>query len=408
MDATDNLKFVIVGHVDHGKSTLIGRLLYDTDSLQEGKLEEIQAICDALGKELEFGYITDNLEEERDQNVTIDTTQIFFNTDKRQYTIIDAPGHVEFVKNMITGASLAEAAILIVDADEGVQEQTRRHSYILSMLGLKQVIVVMNKMDLVGYSQERFDEVNVELVKFLDSINITPTYTIPISAKTGDNVASKSDEMPWYDGMSVLEALDTFKPHGSNDDLPLRFPVQDIYMWGKRIIVGRVESGVLKDGQEIMVLPSKETTTVTSLEEHFKEDVKEARSGKAIGLTTKDKVFLDRGDILVDPNNQPRIQDTFNAHIFWMSKDPLEKGERIMMKCTTQKVVCEVAEFKRILNSSTLEEKEDKTMIENREVADVVIKTNKPIIIENFNEVEELGRFVLERLNTCAGGIITE
>ncbi|MBW2978012.1 GTP-binding protein [Candidatus Woesearchaeota archaeon] len=405
--ADENFKFVIVGHVDHGKSTLIGRLLFDTNSLPEGKIEEIKAICESLGKELEFGYIMDNLEEERDQNITIDTAQIFFKTKKREYTIIDAPGHVEFVKNMITGASQAEAAILIVDAEEGIQEQTRRHSYILSMLGLKQVIVVMNKMDRVDYKKERFEEVKEELIKFLDSIKIKPSYIIPISAKEGDNVAEKSEKMKWYKGPIVLEALDIFKPNESNNNKPLRFSVQDIYMWDKRIIAGRVETGILKAGDEIVVLPSGEKTTIESIEEFLKENIKEAESGKATGIVTKDKVFLDRGNIICKEDSKPTVTDKFTAQIFWLSKDPLKKGERIILKCSTQQAICEVEEFGRIIDSSTLEEIKDRDEIRNREAAVVTLKTDKPIVVENFNKVEELGRFVLERLNTCAGGIIT-
>jgi sulfate adenylyltransferase large subunit len=404
----ENLKFVIVGHIDHGKSTFIGRLLFDTNSLPEGKIEEIKAICDSLGKELEFGYVMDNLEEERDQNITIDTAQIFFKTKKREYTIIDAPGHVEFVKNMITGASQAEAAILIVDAEEGVQEQTRRHAYILSMLGLKQVIVIMNKMDLVNYKKDRFDEVKKELIEFLDKLDVKPTYVIPISAKEGDNIANKSKKMDWYDNLTVLEALDTFEPHESNNRKPLRFCVQDIYKWDKRIIAGRVETGILKTGDKVVILPSGEKTTIQSIEEFLKDDVKEAESGKATGISTKDKVFIDRGNIICKEDNQPKVVDTFKAHIFWMDKEPLKKDERIVLKCSTQETICEIKEFNRILDSSTLEEKESKEEIKNREVADVVIKTDKPVVVENFNDVEELGRFVLERLNTSAGGIITE
>ncbi len=404
----ENLKFVIVGHVDHGKSTLIGRLLYDTNSLPEGKIEEIKVICKSLGKDLEFGYVMDSLEEERDQNITIDTTQIFFKTKKREYTIIDAPGHVEFIKNMITGASQAEAAILIVDVEEGVQEQTRRHAYILGMLGLKQVIVVMNKMDLIDYKKERFDQVKKELIKFLGTINIKPIYVIPISAKHGDSLANKTDKMSWYSGLTVLEALDTFKLHKSNNNKPLRFSVQDVYKLDKRIIVGKVETGILKKEDKVVILPSNEETFVENIEEFQKENIQEAESGKATGIVTKNKVFVDRGDIICKEDNLPKVTDTFKAHIFWMDKEPLKKGERIILKCSTQQVVCEVEKFTRIIDSSTLEEIGTKEKIKNREVADVIIKTDKPIIVENFNEVEELGRFVLERVDICAGGIITE
>jgi sulfate adenylyltransferase large subunit len=404
----ENLKFVIVGHVDHGKSTLIGRLLFDTDSLPEGKIEEIKAVCESLGKELEFGYIMDNLEEERDQNITIDTAQIFFKTKKREYTIIDAPGHVEFVKNMITGASQAEAAILIVDAEEGVQEQTRRHSYILSMLGLKQVIVVINKMDKANYDEERFKKVKEELLRFLKKLSIKPAYVIPISAKQGDNVAKKSKNTKWYNSLTVLEALDTFKPNESNNNKPLRFVVQDVYMWDKRIVAGRVESGILKKGDNIIILPSGEKTEISGIEEFGKENIQEAESGKAAGIITKEKVFLDRGSIICKEENQPKVTNEFKARIFWMSKEPLKKGERIILKCSTQNTICEVEEFERIIDSSTLEEIKETGKIKNREAAAVKIKTDNPIVVENFNKVAELGRFVLERLNTCAGGIITE
>ena len=409
MDATDNdLKLVFVGHVDHGKSTLIGRLMYDTDSLPEGKVEGIKAVCDALGKPIEFGYVMDNLEEERDQGITIDTAQIFFKTKRRMYIIIDAPGHVEFVKNMITGASQAEAAILIVDAEEGVREQTRRHAYILGMLGLKQVIAVINKMDLVGYSEERFKKVNEDLEKFLNEINIHPSHIIPISASNGDFVVKKTGSMPWYSGPTVLEALDTFKPHESELNKPMRFSTQDVYKYDKRIIAGMVDSGVLKTGQEIVVLPSGEKTTVASIEEFLKEGVKEAVAGKATGIVTKDKLFVDRGDIISEPGKLPTVTDRFKGHIFWMSKDPFKKGERIILKCSTQEVVCEVEELIKLIDSSTLEEIRGRDDVRNREVADVIIKTDKPIVVENFNDIPELGRFVLERLNTCAGGIITE
>jgi len=402
----EQLKLVIVGHVDHGKSTLIGRLLYDTNSLPEGKFEEIKSVCEALGKEVEFGYVMDNLEEERDQGITIDTAQTFFKTDKRDYVIIDAPGHVEFVKNMITGASQAEAAILIVDADEGVQEQTRRHAYILSMLGLKQVVVVVNKMDLVEYKQERFNEVNSELIKFLDEIKIEPSAIIPISSKEGDNIANKSENMDWYEGITVLDALDTFNVHPSANEKKFRFAVQDVYKHDKRINVGRVESGMMKSGEEIIVLPSGEKTSIESIEEFMKENVENAESGESTGFVTKDKLFLDRGNIICYPGEEAQAVKEFKAHIFWMSKEPLQKGERIILKCSTQETVCTV-EFDKVRNSSTLEEV-DKDILENRDVADVVITTDEPIVVENFNEIEELGRFVLERLNTCAGGIVTK
>ncbi len=250
-----DLKFVIVGHVDHGKSTLIGRLLYDTHSLAVDKIEEIEKASRDLGKETEFAYLLDHLEEERQQGITIDTTQAFFKTEKRQYVIIDAPGHVEFVKNMITGASQAEAAVLIIDAGEGVREQTRRHAYLLSMLGLNQVIVVLNKMDLVKFGEESFNEVKNKIDEFLNSINMRPVSYIPICAIKGDNIARKSPKMNWYSGLTFLETLDVLENRESSENKPLIFPVQDVYEIGdKRIVVGRIEAGVLEKGCRIKIL----------------------------------------------------------------------------------------------------------------------------------------------------------
>lgn len=402
------LKFVIVGHVDHGKSTLIGRLFYDTNSLPEGKIEEIREICDNLGKDIEFGYVMDNLEEERDQGITIDTAQTFFNTEKRDYVIIDAPGHVEFIKNMISGASQAEAAVLIVDADEGVKEQTKRHSYILGMLGLDQVIVVINKMDLVDYACERFEEVKQDLLGFLSEIDITPSYVIPISAKQGDLIANRSNNMDWYDGPTVLEGLDTFKTKESAKNKPLRFVVQDVYNFDKRIIVGRVETGIIRKGDRIKILPSGEETQVKSVEEFLKE-VTEADAGKSIGITTEDKLFIDRGNVIVKDSDVPVITDRIRANIFWMDKRPFKQGDSLWFRCATQEMSCQIEKIIRVINSSTLELiSEDTEQIRNREVADVIIRTDKPVVVENFNKIEELGRLVLGRDDTLAGGIITE
>lgn len=403
------MKFVIVGHIDHGKSTLIGRLFYDTNSLPEGKIEELKTVCEALGKELEFGFLMDHLEEERDQGITIDTAQTFFRTKNREYNIIDAPGHVEFIKNMITGASQAEAAILIVDAEEGVQEQTRRHAYILNMLGLSQVIVVINKMDKVEYKKERFEEVKKELLEFLLKINIQPSYIIPISAKNGDFVAKKSNTLPWYQGPTVLDALDSFKIKESEKNKELRFPVQDVYKWDKRIIAGKIVSGTIKKKDKIVVLPSEEETIVESIEEFGKENIEFAEAGKSTGITTKDKLFIDRGAVIIRKNEEkPLITNKVEAHLFWMDKNPYKKGERLLFKCATQEVMCEIETIKKVVDSSTLQTiKENAEEIKNREVGDIIIKTEKPVVVEDFNKTQELGRFVLQRKDTCAGGIIT-
>ena len=405
-----NLKFVIVGHVDHGKSTLIGRLLYDTNSLPPDKIEEIRKTSQGLGRETEFAYLLDHLEEERQQGITIDTTQVFFKTEKRQYVIIDAPGHVEFVKNMITGASQAEAGFLIVDTNEGIQEQTKRHAYILSMLGIQQVVVLLNKMDLVSYSQKRFYELKLEVESFLNSVNVHPKAYIPISASKGDNIAQKSKTLDWYDGPTVLEILDSFENRLSEEDKALVFPVQDVYkVDSKRIVVGRVESGVISKDRIITLLPTRETTRIKSIEVFLKDSVI-SYPGESIGITTQDPVFLERGTVICEPEKEPALTDRFQASVFWMSKNNFDKNERIILKCATQEVTCKIEEIEERINSSSLEVLErDASILRYLEVGRLSIKTKRPIAIKTFNDLQELGRFVfVQNDNVCAGGIITE
>jgi sulfate adenylyltransferase large subunit len=405
----DVLSFVIVGHIDHGKSTLIGRLLYDTDSLAPDKIEEIKKASSQAGRDTEFAYLLDHLEEERKQGITIDTTQVFFKTDKRRYVIIDAPGHVEFVKNMITGASQAEAAVLIVDAAEGVKEQTKRHSYILSMLGLNQVVVVLNKMDLVNFSLGRFETVKKDVQQWLESIKIDAALYIPISAINGDNIAGRSENMSWYSGPTFLQSLDTLQNKQPPENKPLLLPIQDVYKVAeKRINVGRVESGFITAGMKIKILPSGQVTEVNSIEKFLEEPAK-AVAGESIGITTTDAVFLDRGDIVCCPGAEPAVADSIDANIFWMSKQAFDREQKLSLRCATQQSSCKIESIKKRINSSTLEViGQNAQRLENLEVAEVIIRTKKPIAVKNFNDIQELGRFVLVRdENICAGGIIT-
>lgn len=409
MSQSDTLRFVIVGHVDHGKSTLIGRLLYDTGSLPPDKIEEIKKASADAGRRTEFAYLLDHLEEERKQGITIDTTQVFFKSPNRRYVIIDAPGHVEFVKNMITGASQAEAAVLIIDVAEGVKEQTKRHSYMLSLLGLKQVIVVVNKMDLAGFSEGRFETVKKDVAKWMKSIDIQPNLFIPISAIAGDNVTNKSKNMGWYTGSTFLESMDTLQNKLPAEDKTLLFPVQDVYKIGdRRISVGRIESGTIAKEARIKILPSGEVTSVSSIEK-FNEDVDKAVAGECIGITTADSVFLDRGNVVCSPDNGPILTDRISASIFWMSKQDFNKDQKLTLRCATQETSCKIESINKRINSSTLEViAENDELIKNLEVAEVIIKTKKSVAIKDFNDIQEFGRFVLvHQENTCAGGIIT-
>ena len=402
MEELDYFPFVIVGHVDHGKSTLIGRLLFDTNSLPEGKLEEIKKTCEMLGKPFEFAYILDTLEEERKQGITIDTTQTFFKTHKRPYVIIDAPGHKEFLKNMITGSSQAEAAFLVVDVKEGISEQTRRHAFILSFLGLSQLVVVINKMDLVGWSKEAYKSLINELDNFLNKINIKPMAYIPISAMEGDNVVHKSKNMSWYNGPTVVETLDLFKRLLFNVDGSLRFPVQDVYKFdSKRVIVGKIESGKLEEGDEIIILPSKEKTRVKSIEV-FRSS-KEAVAGRSIGITTQDPLFIDRGNVICKSSQQlPKIVNELFVYVFWMSDQGISKGDTLYMRCSTQEVTGVLDKIFNRIDSSTLESIDDLSKIEKNNVGLIKLRLDKPLIVDDFSIVPELGRVVFEN-----GGVIS-
>src|SRR6059036_2296995 len=291
-DVEPKLRVVFVGHVDHGKSTLIGRILRDTASLPEGKIEEIKKVCDAEGREFEFAFLLDALLEEQKQNVTIDTTEIPFRTARRRYAIIDAPGHKEFLKNIITGASRADAAILVIGADEGVREQSRRHAYLLSMLGINQVIVVVNKMDLIDYSEKRFRQIEQDYRKFLQQLGLNALTFIPASAKQGEKVARASKKMKWYCAANVLEALDLLEPQKRDVDLPLRFCVQDVYRFdGRRIIAGRIETGKLRVGDELIFSPANKSSMVASIERWTPPSNGPAIAGDSIGITLAEQIF---------------------------------------------------------------------------------------------------------------------
>lgn len=404
-----NLKFVMVGHVDHGKSTLIGRLLYDTESLPPDKMDEIRMASEEQGRDVEFAYVMDHLEEERARNITIDTAQTFFKTPRREYVIIDAPGHKEFLKNMITGASQAEAAVLIVDAAEGVREQTQRHAFMIDMLGLEQLIVVVNKMDLISFSEEKFIRVKSALEKFLARVNLKPTYVIPIAAKQGDNVSNRSKNMDWYSGKTFLEALDSFVNLPSALEKPMRFPVQLVHrVDGEDVVMGRVEAGKLGRGEELVFLPSGEKSRVKKILEFGTEGEEEAEAGKSTGIVLDPPLQLDRGAVACRPGEEPPVTRKFPASVFWMSPVPFKIEEEILFRIATEEVPARVAEIKERIDSSTLEILEKNARVLNdTEAGEVVIETARPVVVESFYKTKELGRFVLVRgHDVVAGGII--
>jgi bifunctional enzyme CysN/CysC len=408
-DVAPTLRVVFVGHVDHGKSTLIGRILHDTGSLPEGKVEEIKKTCAAEGMGFEFAFLLDALLEEQKQNVTIDTTEIPFRTTKRRYAIIDAPGHKEFLKNMITGASRADAAILVISADEGVREQSRRHAYLLSMLGIRHIIVVVNKMDLVDYSENRFREIEQEYRKFLSELGLNARTFIPASAKEGENVARASMKMKWYCAGNVLEALDLLEPHQRDVDLPLRFCVQDVYRFdGRRIIAGRVETGALKAGDQLVFSPANKSSVVAAIERWNAQENGPAVAGDSIGITLSEQIFVERGYVASHENETPIEANRFHADLFWIVREPLRVGHLYNLRLATQDVKCEVVSIERVMDSSTLESKGDgREQLERNEIGRLTIQTRGRLVIDNHDRIPNLGRFVIiDDGQICGGGTI--
>jgi bifunctional enzyme CysN/CysC len=410
-DVETKLRVVFVGHVDHGKSTLIGRILHDTGSLLEGKIEEIKKTCVAEGMEFEFAFLLDALLEEQKQNVTIDTTEISFRTARRRYAIIDAPGHKEFLKNMITGASRADAAILVIGADEGVREQSRRHAYLLSMLGIRNVIVVVNKMDLVDYSEKRFREIEQEYRKFLKDLGLDARIFIPASAKQGENVATASMKMEWYCAANVLEALDLLEPEKRDADLPLRFCVQDVYRFdGRRIIAGRIETGTLRVGDQLVFSPANKSSVVAAIERWNAPATPNAFgvADDSIGITLTEQIFVERGYVASHQNETPVETNRFHADLFWIVRDPLRVGHFCELRLATQQVKCQIVSIEHVTDSSTLETTSDgREQLERNEIGRVTIQTRAPLVIDNHDRIPNLGRFVIiDDGQICGGGTI--
>jgi bifunctional enzyme CysN/CysC len=409
MQQTEQLKIVIVGHVDHGKSTLVGRLFHDTGSLPDGKFEKIKASCEKRGMPFEWAFLMDGLQAERDQNITIDTAQIWFRTPKRQYVIIDAPGHKEFLKNMVTGAANAQAALLLIDANEGVQEQSRRHGFLLSLLGVKQVAVVVNKMDLKGYSDKVFKSIEAEYRTFLTQLGVTPRLFIPIAAYHGENIAKKSEKMAWYNGPTVLEALDQFEVAPPEKNLPLRFAIQDVYRFdARRILAGRVESGTIKVGDTILFSPRNKISHVKSIEAWPGKSRDSASAGESIGITLAEQIFVERGQMGSHEIDAPIETDVFNAKLFWLGRQKLEIGRRVKLKLASTEVECHIQSIDKVIDASTLAEKQQDHIARN-DVAEITIRTKSAIAFDNYDRIVPTGRFVIvDKHMVSGGGVISK
>lgn len=400
---------VIVGHIDHGKSTLIGRMLHDTDSLPNGKVEELQASCERRGAPFEWSFVLDSLQLERDQAITVDSTQIWFHTETRRYVIIDAPGHREFLRNMVTGAANANAGVIVIDAKQGVSEQTRRHAYLLHLIGIPQVVVAVNKMDLVDYSESRFKEVEAEMTAYLKEIGLSAQVMIPVSAANGENLSSQSDKMPWYTGPSVTDALDAFPRASAPVERPFRMPVQDVYRHdGRRLIAGRVESGQLEVGSQLTVWPTGRTAKVLTFETWATPEEKTTiRAGESVALTLSDELFVERGHVLTLPTAGPRTANTLSVRLFWLSKTPLQRGESLTLKLATAEYDVIVDSIDTVINVDDLSRARGNEVVQNG-VAEITLRCRSNITYDLFHDLPALGRAVLIDGYQVVGGCIIE
>jgi bifunctional enzyme CysN/CysC len=404
-----DLNIVILGHVDHGKSTLIGRLLHDTGSLEDGKLEQIKASSARRGMPFEWAFLMDALQAERDQNVTIDTSRIWFSTESRRYCLIDAPGHREFIRNMITGAASANAALLLIDAQEGMKEQSRRHASLLAWLGIEQVIVLINKMDLVAYDQSRFDALVSECQSYLTLLNVTPQRYIPISAREGEMIAHASAKMQWYRGPALLDSIDELQSPASRDTQPLRIAVQDVYRFdARRIIAGRIESGTVKVGDTLLFSPTNMTAKVKSFERWPEEGTAatSAQAGESVGFVLDEQIFVERGHVASHVDEPPLLTNRIPARLFWLSHTPLREGASYRFKIGTAEYQADVQKIERVYNNETLSA-DAASEIKRHEAADVMLRIKGMAVCDDFQTHPASGRFVLfDGYEVAGGGII--
>jgi bifunctional enzyme CysN/CysC len=413
--AVSRLHLVISGHVDHGKSTVVGRLLADTGSLPEGKLEQVRALCERSSKPFEYAFLLDALRDERAQGITIDAARVFFKTATRHFVILDAPGHIEFLKNMITGASRADAALLVIDAHEGIQENSRRHATMLSMLGIRQIAVVVNKMDLAGYSAATFAAVTAEFGAFLTRLGTSARAWIPVSARHGGNIATRSTEMPWYTGATVLETLDRFEPEAPPRDLPFRMPVQDVYKFtnfgdDRRIVAGTVDAGRAQPGDELVFYPSGKRARLQTVEGFAAAPRSEIGAGDAAGFTLVPQIYTSRGEIAARADQPPmHVTTRLRVSLFWLGRAPLTFRKDYGFRLGSARVPMRLEAIHRVIDASDLAEATDRTGVERHEVAECTLKLQRAIACDRAADLAITGRFVvIDDFDIRGGGIVMQ
>ncbi len=403
----EHINLVFVGHVDHGKSTTVGRLLFDTGSISEQELRKLKEKAKELGKAgFEFAFVMDNLKEERERGLTIDLAHKRFNTNKYYFTIIDAPGHRDFIKNMITGASQADSAVLVVAANDGVMEQTKEHVFLCRTLGVQQLIVAINKMDMKDYSEDVFKKIKADVETLLKTVGYDPAKVnfVPIASLPGDNVAKKTEKMPWHKGPNLLEALDLLNIPEKPTQLPLRLPIQDVYnITGIGVVpVGKVETGVMKVGDKVIIVPAREgkgvSGEVKSIEMHH-EQLKQAIPGDNVGFNVRgiDKKDIARGDVLGHTDNVPTVASEFTAQIVVLNcKNVITTGYTPVFHIHTAQVACQITAIEKKLNAATGETiAENPDFIKKGDAAIIKVKPVQPVVIEKQKDIPHMSRFAV-------------
>ncbi len=411
----DLLRFTTAGSVDDGKSTLIGRLLYDSKSIFEDQMEAIQQVSDRKGEEhVNLALLTDGLRDEREQGITIDVAYRYFATPQRKFIIADTPGHIQYTRNMVTGASTANLAIILIDARHGIVEQTKRHSFIASLLGIPHIVYCINKMDLVGYSQEVYDEVVNDLEAFSAKLETKDVRFIPISALMGDNVVHRSENMDWFEGATLMHTLETVHIASDHNHIDCRFPVQNVIRpqttehHDYRGYAGRIAGGVFKKGDEIMVLPSGFTSKIKSIDT-FDGEIDEAFAPMSVTMTLEDDIDISRGDMIVRENNKPEVSQDIEAMICWMGDSPLKEKGKYALKHTSKDVRCMVKEIKYKVDINTLHRNEADKVIASNDIARVTLRTTSPLFIDQYSRNRNTGSLILideATNNTVGAGMI--
>ena len=402
----DALNAVIIGHVDHGKSSFIGRLLYDLGCLSHEQMERLNILGNENG-ELEFAHIMDSFEEERLFGMTMDTSNISFKHGERQYVIIDVPGHYELLAKMVTGAHCADAALLVIDVREGLQRQTKLHCRLLHMLNIKEIVVLVNKMDLANFGREEFDRVRADTVSFLESINMEPRHVIPVSASSGDNIAAASANMPWYGGPTAASALNSLTAK-TQILREVCFPVQDVYEFdGEKIIAGRIESGSIFPGQRLMMFPDRAYYSVKEIKKFGKPGIERADEGECVGLVfgEKDLTAIKRGAVFTDSDDF-RVGARLKGRVFWISGEPCAVGSRYSICCATQAAPGRVTGISNRVHVSVDGEIECLESADNLslgEIADIEIDSDRSLVFQTANS-SKLSNFVMKKDDVLIAG----